>query len=333
VTGDAPQPGEKPRNQGEPWALTDPDPGWWRGGRDREPPAGPPVEKPAGPGPRHAEDAAEARAAGVRDLTDGSRLATAGELMIIEPDSRDLAPAVLEGVGEEEPATDRNRPTVILNAQRPLPDVPVSPEVEARLERLENSPFWMSEQERNAADQSRPPAHRAAGPRRRPPAHNPVGPMVALVMLSLLAAFFAWVSAEPFWLAVGHGDDGRATITRCHGDGLAQRCAGQFTSDDGSFTAAPVTLLGISGASRATGAITPARMVSPGSDQAYAGPAGTLMNLRWILGFALVLICGFGIVRSTGANRLESGMRRRRAVLLSFAAPILLQAGFLAAAF
>ncbi|WP_433827354.1 hypothetical protein ACQP2E_35620 [Actinoplanes sp. CA-015351] len=295
MTGDAPQPGEAPRDQANPWTLAEPEPGWWQGEHDREP----------------------------QDLTEGSRFATAGELMIIEPDGGEPA-------GPDE--TDRNRPTVVLNPQRPLPDVPVSPEVEARLERLENSPFWMNESERAAAEASRPAHARPPAPRRTA-AHNPVGPLVALVMLSLLAAFFGWVSAEPFWLATGHGDDGWATTSQCRGDGLTQRCSGQFTTEDGAFTASRVTLLGISGESRTTGAITPARMVSPGSEQAYAGPAGTLMHLRWSLGFTLVLICGYGIAQTTGANRLESGMKRRRAVLLSFAAPVLLQLGFLVAAF
>ncbi|BBH64832.1 hypothetical protein ACTI_15170 [Actinoplanes sp. OR16] len=326
MTGDAPQPGGKPGDQGNPWTLADPDAAWWRGERDGEPPIGDQEQSP------EAAEAAEARAAGARDLTEGSRLATAGELMIIETDAQDGAPAVLEGVGDQ-PATDRNRPTVIINAQRPLPDVTVSPEVEARLERLENSPFWMSEQERAAAEAARPRT-RQPGRRRRPATRrSPAGPLAALVTLSLLAAFFAWVSAEPFWLAVGHGDDGRATTIHCRGEGLTQRCAGSFVAGDGRFTASRVTLLGISGTSRQEGAVTPARMVSAGSDQAYAGGAGTLMNLRWILGFALVLICGYGIAQSTGAHRLETGMKRRRAVLLSFAAPILLQLGFLAAAF
>ncbi len=280
----------------------------------------------------------DARAAAARDLTEGSRLATAGELMIIEPDGRDAAPAVLEGVADQ-PPTDRNRPTVVLDTQRPRPDVPVPPAVEARLERMENSPFWLSEAdrakaeaaERAEAEASRPVTHQAT-PRRRPPVGNPAAPLLALVALSLVAAFFGWVSAEPFWLATGHGDKGYATTEHCRGDGLTQRCVGRFTSADGR-TVSPVALLGISGDGRTPGAVTPARMVSPGSDQAYAGPTGTIVHLRWVLGFLLVLICGHGIAQATGANRLESHMKRRRAVLLSFAAPVLLLLCFLVAAY
>src|SRR3954453_21586573 len=35
VTGDAPQPGETPRTEGNPWSF-DPDAAWWRGDGDRE---------------------------------------------------------------------------------------------------------------------------------------------------------------------------------------------------------------------------------------------------------------------------------------------------------
>ena len=46
----------------------------------------------------------------------------------------------------------------------------------------------------------------AGAPSRTPPPPRPLPGLAALVLLSLVAAFFAWVSAEPFWLAVGHGD-------------------------------------------------------------------------------------------------------------------------------
>ena len=46
----------------------------------------------------------------------------------------------------------------------------------------------------------KPPAHRPRAPHRTAPG------LIALVALGLIAAFFSWVSAEPFWLAVGHGD-------------------------------------------------------------------------------------------------------------------------------
>ncbi|MDI6099812.1 hypothetical protein QLQ12_14515 [Actinoplanes sp. NEAU-A12] len=323
MTGNAPQPGETPQDQGNPWTLSDPDGAWWRGETGRDAPdAGPP--------------AAPAHAAGVRDLTEhlsetgnpsepghlserptesldlspgGSRLATAGELMIVEPGAEPVP-----------------RPGVT-----PLPEVLGAPEVEARLERMENSPFWLSEEERIASEAAQ--ADRRPGRRRRPPAHNPLTALFSLVVLSLVAAFFGWVSAEPFWLAVGHGDHGYATTTRCHGDGLTQRCTGRFATENGNITVARVTLLGVTGDQRHPGAISPARMVSPASTQAYAAPAGPLMHLRWGLGFLLVLICGYGIAETTGARRLPSRPTRRSAMMASFLGPLLLLAGFLISAY
>ncbi|MEV0897948.1 hypothetical protein [Actinoplanes sp. NPDC049802] len=323
MTGEAPQPGETPHDQGNPWTLSDTDSPWWHGEEDRD---------------RLVADdppAAAAHVAGVRDLTEhldrlehaddatpparltepgapvpgGSRLATAGELMIIESE-----------------ADQRPRPGVT-----PLPEVIGSPAVEARLERMENSPFWLSEEERAHSEVAR--ADRRPGRRRRPPAHNPLSALLALITLSLVAAFFGWVSAEPFWLAVGHGHHGYATTVHCRGDGLAQRCAGRFAALGGHYTASPVTLLGISGAGRQPGAVSPARMVSPDSGQAYAAPAGTLMHLRWGLGFLLVLICGYGIAEATGARRLPSRPTRRGATIASFLGPVLLLLGFLIAAY
>jgi hypothetical protein len=306
VTGNVPQPGETPRDQGNPWTLSDPEDVWWRGGTGRD---APDADLP---------DAA-AHAAGVRDLTEhlaepqpaehpgGSRLATAGELMIIEPE-RAARPGVT-----------------------PLPEVLGEPEIEARLERMENSPFWLSEEERaatEAAGSDRPP-----GRRRRPPAHNPLTALFCLVVLSLVAAFFGWVSAEPFWLAVGHGDRGYATTTHCQGDGLTQRCTGRFATADGDFAVSRVTLLGITGDRRHPGAISPARMVSAGSGQAYTAPAGPLMHLRWGLGFLLVLICGYGIAEATGARRLPTRPTRRSATIASFLGPLLLLGGFLVSAY
>ncbi|HWS31119.1 MAG TPA: hypothetical protein VN408_00095 [Actinoplanes sp.] len=210
----------------------------------------------------------------------------------------------------------------------PLPEVSGSPEVEARLERMENSTFWLTEDERRAAEQ------RTAGPPRhqRLPARNPVTALTSLVLFSLLAAFFGWVSAEPFWLAVGHGNSGYATTTRCDGTGLTQQCTGRFVTADGTIVAAGVTLLGISGDGRQPGAIATARMVSPDSDQVYTAAGERLTHLRWGIGFLLVLLCGYGITVTTGVRRLPSRPARRGATIASFLGPLLLLGGFLAAA-
>jgi hypothetical protein len=165
-----------------------------------------------------------------------------------------------------------------------------------------------------------------------------------VILFGLLAAFFAWQAAEPLWLAVGHGVDGTATVTRCHPTdppvpvdaeptsiGSTYRCV-TFTPPDRAFQAVDVTLLGAgSAAGRTEGATLPARMVTPDADRAYAtGLAG--LHLRWSVGLLLVLACGAGIAWATGARRLDERRSRRRAILLSFAGPILLAVGFLTAA-
>jgi hypothetical protein len=52
-----------------------------------------------------------------------------------------------------------------------------------------------------------------------------------------------------------------------------------------------------------------------------------------VLGFILVLLCGFGITALTGTRQLESLRARRIALLLSLAGPALLLAGFLYATY
>ncbi|BCY15045.1 hypothetical protein [Actinoplanes sp. L3-i22] len=320
MTGNTPQPGDHP------WAEVDPDPTWWQGDTDRLPTSQEWAD-------RAGDEARAAGAADVAEHLDNERLATADQLMIIEPGQP--AEVVPKAPVLPEPS-DRNRPTVALDPRRPLggplpplPDGGVSAATANRLERVENSPFWETDEARIVAEarDDRP------GRRRRPPATHPVPSLLALLALSLVAAFFAWVSAEPFWLAVGHGDRGYATTAHCQGDGLTQRCTGRFASTDGRIRSGRVTLLGISGSARAPGAVTGARMVSPRSAQAYTAPPGLLMHLRWALGFLLVLICGYGIAGATGARRLESPRARRGALLGSVAGPVLLLIGFLIAAY
>jgi hypothetical protein len=151
--------------------------------------------------------------------------------------------------------------------------------------------------------------------------------------LALIAAFFSWVSAEPIWLAIGHGEHGVATVTRCTGAGVTQRCAGSFTAARGGYPVQPVTLLGVDPAARNSGAVAPARMVNPSSRQAYVGTTGVLVHLRWMLGVVLVLLCGLGIAGLTGTRQLETLRARRGALLMSLAGPVVLLAGFLFATY
>ncbi|GAB1643178.1 hypothetical protein [Krasilnikovia sp. MM14-A1259] len=201
---------------------------------------------------------------------------------------------------------------------------------------LETSTFWLSDEERAkrgaTADPAPPlvgvpPKHRQREPRR------PLPGLLALLALAMVAAFFAWVSAEPFWLAAGHDVRGRVRVTQCTGDGVAQRCIGQFSTGDGFSRVDRVTVLGVTGDQRAGGTVAPARMVNLDSGQAYVGETSLLVQLRWVLGFVLVLMCGFGIAGLTGARRLTARRARHGALLLSLACPLLLLAGFLAAAY
>jgi hypothetical protein len=413
VTGNVPQPGDKPRNEGEPWAYTDANIAWWRveeerdqaeamadavAARPRHPRRRPSAGSPA-PGtpdadttPAFAPEALDAHAAGVHDVTShlnpppaalveaeqearietveaAAAAATIADVTRSEPVERhhDRKPAerylpAVETEGydvstadEADHGTDEdvmvlpepapNRPTVVLDPGRapdqPRPDQPQLSE--AARDRLENSPFWLTDEERTATEAARPAPEdeqrATAGRRTGRPASSgrsprrPLPGLVALVALALIAAFFSWVSAEPFWLAAGHGDRGVATVGHCAGSGLTQRCTGAFAAGDGSFTVHRVALLGIGPDSRATGSTVPARMVSPDSRQAYVGEPGWMLHLRWVLGFILVLMCGYGVAGMTGARRLETASARRSAVLISVAGPVALLLGFLAATY
>jgi hypothetical protein len=261
------------------------------------------------------------------------------------------------------PDPDHNRPTVALDRST-VPGQPPSGlsrlgrarEDRARADRalqdrvrqertaalLETSPFWKAEEERRA--QSWPPQPESRerlattttgrSPRRRAPQpRRPAAGLAGMLALALVAAFFAWVSAEPFWLAVGHGDRGSATVERCTGGGITQRCIGHFLAADGAYRVDQLALFGVEPGERTPGASSPARMVSSESRQAYVGSTGVLMHLRWTLSFVLVLLCGLGIAGLTGARRLDSVRARRGALLASMVGPLVLLAGFLSVAY
>ncbi|NES14219.1 hypothetical protein G3554_16020 [Micromonospora sp. PPF5-17] len=178
----------------------------------------------------------------------------------------------------------------------------------------------------------RPPAaasRRTRTRRSHPP--DPLPGLAALVTLSLLAAFFGWVSAGPLWLAVGHSTTGTVVITDCSGGGLTQRCRGIFRADGERFVAHGVRVSGVPAERSAAGTALPARMTGPDGGTAYADN-GVGRHLRWLLGLLLVLACAAGIARWTGATRLPDVWQRRWAVAVALAGPLLTTAGFLAAA-
>ncbi|MDG4817224.1 hypothetical protein O7628_17155 [Micromonospora sp. WMMD956] len=165
------------------------------------------------------------------------------------------------------------------------------------------------------------------------PAHppDPWQGLSALLALSLLAAFFAWVSAGPFWLALGHATTGTVVIGECTGAGLTQRCRGVFTAEGERFIAFGVRVSGVPAERAAAGSTLTARMTGPSGDTAYAD-TGAGRHLRWLLGLLLVLACGAGIARYTGAARLADRRARRWAVAMAVAGPLVISVGFLAAA-
>jgi hypothetical protein len=154
--------------------------------------------------------------------------------------------------------------------------------------------------------------------------------LAGLLALALLAGFVAWVSAEPFWISVGHATSGTATVRTCKGSGLRLRCTGTFHAKSGRFSAQAVTMTAVPRKARQPGAAVPARMVSAGGRIAYAGSNHGLY-LRWLLGLILVVMCGGGIAWATGATRLPSRRARLAASLASVVAPLLLFAGILCA--
>jgi hypothetical protein len=174
------------------------------------------------------------------------------------------------------------------------------------------------------AQRTSPPAPPAAKPRRRRQPPRPSVSLPALVVLALATSFFAWISAEPFWLAVGHGHTGTATLIPAPGG-----CRASFVADDGSFKVSSVAVGGLRACPE--GATAPGQMVSEKSGRVYITDAAGL-HARWSIGFGLVLLCGLGIAAATGGGRLP-GWRGTTAAALSLAAPALVTVVMLALAY
>lgn len=185
-----------------------------------------------------------------------------------------------------------------------------------------------------APDRDRPTGD--AGSRTRRPDRTPRPPdpprgLAVLLGLSLAAAFFAWVSAGPFWVALGHATPGTVVVVDCAGDGLGQRCRGIFTAAEGRYVAHGVRVSGVPAGRTAPGSTLAARMTGPDGGTAYADH-GVGAHLRWLLGLLAVAGCAAGTARWTGATRLADPRQRRWAVAAAAAGPALITAGFLVAA-
>ncbi|MFV2108227.1 hypothetical protein [Micromonospora sp. LOL_015] len=152
-----------------------------------------------------------------------------------------------------------------------------------------------------------------------------------IVVVAAAAAFLGWVSAEPLWLAVGRGVPGTATVTDCTGDGLGRRCLGEFAAQTG-FTVDQVRLFGVPPVDQAVGAELTARMLHRERDTAYVVADLVVLHLRWSVGWGLTVLLGVLLIWGSGARRLASAAARRGATVAALLAPVLLAAGFLAAA-
>ncbi|WP_344618889.1 hypothetical protein [Dactylosporangium salmoneum] len=176
-------------------------------------------------------------------------------------------------------------------------------------------------------DRRTSPPRRTRRPRRSRPPRGPLAGLTAMLLIGLLAGFFAWTSAEPFWLDMGHGVRGTAEVTACHGSGLLRHCRADFAAP-GRETVDGARLMGVDGA---TGASVAAEML-PGGRIAYAGnPSG--LRVRWAAGLGLIVLCGVVLAWLTGAWRFARLRERATAWLLTAAAPVALSAAIVLAAY
>ncbi|WP_144122126.1 hypothetical protein [Catellatospora sichuanensis] len=330
---DLPEPGRRnPSWLGEPTRRLDPDEPFDQYALPADPPPADPAADSAAPdrpltapGRPHA-----ARSAVTVDLADQD------DWHADLPDADTAAPA-----GRPAPVSPAGsaRPTVALPAaHRPVAGAPhaqapgMSASTEAFTMPVQEIPreSWIDPRLHGDRRRQEAAPARKRAKRPRPPRRAGVA-MPLLILFGLVAAFFSWVSAEPLWLAVGHGKAGTLTVTSCAGSGLTQRCVGEFATPARDFTAASVNVLGPPG--QAEGLSAPARMVGAGSHRAYVTNGTGGLHLRWMVGLSIVLLCSIAIVFATGAMRLPERHERLAAVGLAFAGPLLITIGFLAATF
>ena len=314
VTESAPEPAEQPAEQ-RPWPAPGPDAGWW----ETETVA--PSAVPAVPRRRDGSEGTDLVVAGtVPRPGPGRRRRGSDRSPVAELGAPEPAPApeaALEPAPAPEPVTPPvAQPVAQPGAQAAPAPKPVPPD--------DAFPLWPSMDipwpSGRVTRVRKPKVARRTKGYRRPGVGLP-----ALVLLALLAGFLAWVSADAFWIAMGHGRTGTATVTRCAGGGLDSRCTGTFTAR--GFTARRVALAGLPREARRQGATAAATMASARGRVAYAR---RVHDPRWAIGFGLALLCGLAIAWATGAGRLPRRGARLGAFAASLAGPLLLLAGALA---
>jgi hypothetical protein len=180
---------------------------------------------------------------------------------------------------------------------------------------------------RQARDARRTSPERRVRQRRVRRPRGPVAGLSAMLLIALLAGFFAWTSAEPFWLDMGHRVRGTAKITSCQGAGVLRRCLAEFTRAGDE----PVKGTRLVGLEEPPGSSMVAQMV-PGGRITYAGnPSG--LRVRWAAGLGLVVLCGIVLAWLTGAWRFGRLRDRLTAWTLTAAAPLVLGAAIVIAAY
>lgn len=320
-----------------PWPASDTDQGWWAGSPPSASPAAAqvPAEPAAGTPAPPADDGPVARFGAIPERTPG------------DAETFPLWPTTTTVTVAEEPAAEPAPAPALAPAPEPAMEPALAPAaggppyfidpqaheagVTAGREQLAGpAEPWPPAAMRHLrqprdATLTAPQTGRRARPTRRP-RHPAIG-LPAMLALALLAGFFAWTSAEPFWLDVGHGTSGTARVTSCAGSGVLRRCLATFTA----VGAEPVDRVPLVGVEERPGTSVAALMV-PGGRMAYAGsPSG--LRVRWIVGLGLVLLCGVGLGWATGAGRLGRLRTGLAAWLITLAAPLVLAAGIVLAAY
>jgi hypothetical protein len=181
---------------------------------------------------------------------------------------------------------------------------------------------------REPRDARRSSAPRRTHRRRRTrPARGPLAGLSAMLLVALLAGFFAWTSAEPFWLDMGHGVRGTAQVTSCKDSGVLRRCLAEFAAA-GREPVPGARLMGL----EADPGDSVAAVMVPGGRIAYAGaPSG--LRVRWAAGIGLVVLCGIALAWLTGAWRFARLRDRLTAWTLTAAAPLTLAAAIVLASY
>ncbi|MFB9177637.1 hypothetical protein ACFFX1_05770 [Dactylosporangium sucinum] len=279
-----------------PWPAPSPDAGWWRGEAAGIPPAPSTTTIPdalaADPEPELTLDAAPvARIQAPAPKPDDFPLwPSTMTVAVAVPDDPTVEAAHLAGamaVRDQLAGRAEQWPTPAMRAMRPSRVAPQKP----------------------------------GRPAKRP--RHPATGLASMLLLALLTGFFAWTSAEPFWLDMGHQVRGTATVTACEGKGVLRRCQVALQGEE--------TQRWLVGVDRAPGASVAARMV-PDGRIAYAGaPSG--LRVRWTVGLGLVLLCGLALSWLTGAWRLGRLRTRLGAWALTTAAPLVLAAGIVLASY